>query len=63
MKYKVTELTRQRRTKPQKPWGQDLEEVMNFMASLSTLYPKGKPLPEGTDPSIVLTRKKKKADD
>ncbi len=59
MEYKITELTRQRRTRPQKPWGEDLVEVMNFVESLTSLYPHGKPLPEGTDPSIVLTRKKR----
>lgn len=42
MKYKITELARKRRTKLQKPWGEDLGEVMNFIKSLSSLYPKGK---------------------
>ena len=60
MEYSITELTRKRRTTPQKPWGQDMDEVMNFIASLASLYRKGKPIPEGTNPMIVLERKNKK---
>jgi hypothetical protein len=61
MKYTITELTRKRRTKPQKPWGQDMDEVMNFVASLASMYPKGKPIPKGVDPGSVLERKSKKS--